>query len=109
MNTKGTEFTFTQGLFAGNDTDQIYPSIKVMGHPMRLKILCLIAHKEICVKDITSKLGTTQSNISQHLRILKDGGVVASRKMNNYSFYHITSPVILQIFGSKSPTLQTLE
>lgn len=97
MNTTGTEFKFTKGLFAGNNTEQIYPSLKVMGHPMRLKILCLMSQREICVKDLTTELGSTQSNISQHLRILRNGGVVASRKVDNYSFYRIVSPVILQI------------
>ncbi len=98
-NTIKTEYNFTNGLFAGNNIEQIYPSLKAISHPIRLKILCLISQKEVNVKELVIKLGTTQSNVSQHLRILKDGGVVASRRVNNYSFYRIISPAILQIIG----------
>ena len=100
MNTTGIEFKITQGLFAGKNIEQISRPLKVIAHPMRLKILCLISQREVCVKDLTTELGSTQSNISQHLRVLKDGGVVASTKVNNFSFYRIVSPVILQILSS---------
>ena len=61
-----TEFSFTNGLFAGSKVEQVYPALKAISHP---------------------------------LRILRDGGVVASRRVDNYSFYRIISPAILQIIG----------
>ena len=96
------EIRFTSGLFAGSNTDQIYPSLKAIANPFRLQILCYISQKEACVTDIVTKLGTTQSNVSQHLRILKDSGVIDARKVDNFSFYRIISPTICQIIGSNS-------
>lgn len=95
-----TEFKFTSGLFAGKNTEQIYPALKAIAHPLRLKILCFISQKNACVQDIVIKLGTTQSNVSQHLRILKDGGVVAVSRVDNRSYYRIISPPISLILGN---------
>ncbi|MEE2610857.1 MAG: metalloregulator ArsR/SmtB family transcription factor, partial [Pseudomonadota bacterium] len=56
-------------------------ALKAMGHPLRLKILCILAGiKEISVQDLVDLVGTSQSNISQHLSILRDKGILASRK-----------------------------
>ena len=48
--TANIEFKFTKGLFAGNNTEQIYPALKAMAHPVRLKILCFLSRREACVK-----------------------------------------------------------
>ena len=97
--TANIEFQFTKGLFAGSNTEQIYPRLRAMSHPLRLKILCLLSQKDASVKELVMKLGTTQSNVSQHLRVLRDGGVVASKRIDNFSFYRIICPAILQILG----------
>ena len=98
-NAINTEFKLTNGLFAGSNIEQIYPSLKAISHPLRLKILCLISQQDASVKELVKALGTSQSNVSQHLRILKDGGVVASTRVDNFSFYRIICPAILQIIG----------
>ncbi len=90
------------GIFAGSYSEELYPALNAIAHPMRLKILCLISQKEISVKMLYNTLGTTQSNISQHLRKLKDGGVVASRREDNYMYYRIVSPIILKIMGEEN-------
>jgi ArsR family transcriptional regulator len=56
-------------------------ALKAMGHPLRLKILCILAgSSETSVQDLVDLVGTSQSNISQHLAILRDKGILASRK-----------------------------
>jgi len=48
-------------------------SLKAMGHPLRLKILCILAEgNETSVQDLVDLVGTSQSNISQHLSILRE-------------------------------------
>ena len=64
-------------------------SFKAMSHPMRLKILCLLNKREVAVNDITDSLGTSQSNISQHLSILIDKGILKSRKEANLVYYRV--------------------
>ena len=76
-------------------------SLKAMAHPLRLKILCILgSSSEVSVQDIVEQVGTSQSNISQHLSILRDKGILASRKDANKVYYRIGDPKILQLIGS---------
>ena len=76
-------------------------ALKAMGHPLRLKILCILAGaSEISVQDLVERVGTSQSNISQHLSILRDKGILDSRKDANKVFYRIGDDKILQLIGN---------
>lgn len=74
-------------------------ALKAIAHPLRLKILCVLGESEICVQDIVEAVGTSQSNISQHLAILRDKGVLQTRKDANRVYYRIIDPRILQLIG----------
>jgi ArsR family transcriptional regulator len=74
-------------------------AIKAIAHPLRLKILCVLAGDELSVQEIVDSVGTTQSNISQHLAILRDKGVLATRKDANRVFYRIGDPRTLKLVG----------
>ncbi len=74
-------------------------SIKAIAHPLRLKILCVLGDKEVSVQDIVADVGTSQSNISQHLAILRDKGVLATRKDANRVFYRIGDPRTVKLVG----------
>ena len=71
------------------DIDQASRSLKAMSHPLRLKILCVLGNQEVSVQDIVENVGTSQSNISQHLAILRDKGILKSRKDANRVFYKV--------------------
>jgi len=71
------------------DIDRASRSLKAMSHPLRLKILCILGDKEISVQDIVESVGTSQSNISQHLAILRDKGILDSRKDANRVYYRV--------------------
>jgi len=76
-------------------------SLKAMAHPLRLKILCLLgAESEVSVQDIVEHVGTSQSNISQHLSILREKGIIAARKDANKVYYRVGDPRILGLIGS---------
>ncbi len=72
-------------------------SLKAMSHPLRLKILCTLGEQEVSVQDIVGYVGTSQSNISQHLAILKDKGILVSRKDANRVFYRIVDRRMLKL------------
>jgi ArsR family transcriptional regulator len=74
---------------ADDDIERASRSLKAMSHPLRLKILCTLGDQEVSVQDIVEQVGTSQSNISQHLAILRDKGILASRKDANRVFYRI--------------------
>jgi len=81
------------------DIQQAALAIKAIAHPLRLKILCVLGDQEISVQDIVEQVGTSQSNISQHLAILRDKGVLATRKDANRVFYRIGDPRTLKLVG----------
>lgn len=79
------------------DIEQASRSLKAMSHPLRLKILCVLGKQEFSVQDIVESVGTSQSNISQHLAILRDKGILASRKDANRVFYRVEDDRTLKL------------
>ncbi len=71
------------------DIEQASRSLKAISHPLRLKILCTLGDREISVQDLVEAVGTSQSNISQHLAIMRDKGILVSRKDANRVFYRV--------------------
>jgi len=84
------QFENVSGLITRDeDIDRASRSLKAMSHPLRLKILCTLGDQEISVQDIVESVGTSQSNISQHLAILRDKGILDSRKDANRVYYRV--------------------
>ena len=71
--------------------------LKVIAHPMRLKILCHLSTQELTVQEIVVKAGSTQSNISQHLGQMRKKGILLSRRDANRVFYRIADPQLIGI------------
>ncbi len=99
MNT-GDELDAEMALLEGDeDIERASRSLKAMSHPLRLKILCTLGDQEVSVQDIVEQVGTSQSNISQHLAILRDKGILISRKDANRVFYRINDSRTLLLIG----------
>lgn len=90
-----------QDIFAligkSENIEQAAVAMQAMSHPMRIKILCLLSSGELIVQEIVDAVGTTQSNISQHLGILKACGIISGRKDGTKMFYSIGDPRILRM------------
>ena len=87
-------------LFADDaDIERASRSLKAMSHPLRLKILCTLGADEVSVQDIVDNVGTSQSNISQHLAILRDKGILSARKDANRVYYRVGDSRTLQLIG----------
>ena len=71
--------------------------MKAMSHPLRLKIISVLGDREVSVQDIVDKVGTSQSNISQHLAIMRDKGVLRTRKDANRVFYRVGDVRTLEV------------
>ena len=92
------EFDGELSLLEGDeDIDRASRSLKAMSHPLRLKILCTLGDQEVSVQDIVDQVGTSQSNISQHLAILRDKGILTSRKDANRVFYRVSDNRTLKL------------
>ena len=74
-------------------------AMQAMAHPLRLKILCLVGKEEFSVLEIVEAVGTTQSNISQHLAVLRDHGILEARKEANKVFYRIGDARVLKMIA----------
>ena len=71
--------------------------LKSMSHPIRLKILCLLQDKELSVGEIRDQVETTNANVSQHLNILRNQGIIDYRKDANFIYNRITDKRILEL------------
>ncbi len=100
MISMNNEFQDDMPLLEGDeDIDRASRALKAMSHPLRLKILCTLGDQEVSVQDIVEQVGTSQSNISQHLAILRDKGILTSRKDANRVFYQVSDNRTLKLIG----------
>lgn len=79
------------------DINRAARCLKAMSHPLRLKILCVLGKDSISVQEIVEKVGTSQSNISQHLAILREKDILGHKKEANRVYYFIDDERMLQL------------
>ncbi|MEA1988415.1 MAG: metalloregulator ArsR/SmtB family transcription factor [Pseudomonadota bacterium] len=84
-------------------------ALKAMGHPLRLKILCVIGEQELPVMDIVKQVGTTQSNISQHIDILREKEIITSRREGSKILCKVRDHNILTLMGAMQETFCTVD
>jgi ArsR family transcriptional regulator len=80
-----------------------------LAHPSRLEILELLKDGEACVCHIQAMLNQRQAYISQHLNVLRQAGLVTSRKDGLRVYYKLSDPGVLTILESAKAYLQTLQ
>ena len=85
--------------------------LKALAHPRRLEIISLLRDQELPVTSIHSMLDLPQANISQHLMILRDAGVVTTRRDGKQIYYSISnlkfvkaSDLIREVLIDKNPS-----
>jgi ArsR family transcriptional regulator len=71
------------------EVEKMVDTLKLVGDKYRLTILLLLQEKELCVCEIVEILQTSQPNISQHMRKLKDGGLVKESKKGQWVYYSL--------------------
>lgn len=85
---------------ADEDSTLTANALKAMAHPVRWRILCTLGNRELSVGEIVERIGTSQSNISQHLEQLRDKHIVTSRKEANRIYYRIRNDQLLTLIGT---------
>ena len=73
--------------------------LKAIAHPIRLQIVEALADGEMCVGEIVAALGEKQAITSQQLNIMKDKGILSSRREGAKMFYHIENPNVIRVLG----------
>ncbi|PCH85286.1 MAG: transcriptional regulator [Piscirickettsiaceae bacterium] len=82
-----------------NDTHIIEAAgrLKVLSHPIRLKIICQLGYGEKTVQELIDQVGTSQSNVSQHLAIMRDKGVLSCRKNSTQVIYKVVNKHTIEL------------
>lgn len=71
---------------------------KVFSNPTRLEILNLLRNGELTVSELIRKTNLSQSNISQHLSIMKSKGILVSKRKGSNIYYGLSNPKIVNAF-----------
>lgn len=78
--------------------EHVADRFRVLGDATRLSIIrILIDDGELNVGELVERLGTSQANVSKHLRILAAAGIVARRPEGTAAYYSVTDPSLLPI------------
>ena len=83
--------------FADRDQEQIIPALKVLGEPNRLRILCGLGLECRPVTDIIKATGLEQTNVSFHLRVLREAGFVRAERRGPFIYYCLADSELLRI------------
>ena len=70
---------------------------RALGDPSRLKIVNRLMNGEISVQDLMRETGLTQTNLSRHLGVLRQVGIVERRSDGNRAFYRIGDPTLVEV------------
>jgi len=79
-----------------NAHERLAKKFRVLGHPVRIKLLEDLMKKECCVGEIQKGLSVSQPNTSQHLKILKEAGIIEARRERNKICYRIADNAVVQ-------------
>ena len=80
--------------------NQIAGVLKVLGSPFRINLLYTIGHGEACVCHLETILKKRQAYISQHLMVLRDAGILETRRDGKYVFYRIADLNIFKLINA---------
>lgn len=70
---------------------------KVVGDETRMKILCTLSEGELCVNDIAEAVGMTKSAVSHQLKLLRDEGLIKSRREGKNIFYSLDDQHVVDL------------
>ena len=79
--------------------EKVSQALKALGHPARLRIVAGLLKDECNVAQIQKVLGLPQSTISQHLRVLKDVGIIKGRREGTRTCYRVIDPRVRKFVG----------
>lgn len=79
------------------DREKLCLVLRALANTKRLKIVYELKKKELCVGKLSSLLCLKQTNVSQHLLILKESGILTSRKVDKHILYRLSNSRIVEI------------
>ena len=80
--------------------------VQAIAHPLRLEIIDFLKNGEQCVCDIAKRVNSERSNVSKHLSLMVNAGVLEHRKEGLKVIYKLKCPCILDFFACISGVLR---
>ncbi|SDQ64526.1 ArsR/SmtB family transcription factor [Thermostaphylospora chromogena] len=85
------------------DTDLL----RVLADPLRLQIVTLLARETLCTTHLVEETGARQTNLSNHLKVLRDAGVVDTEPCGRFTYYRLKPDVIASLAGQFAELAET--
>ena len=87
----------SSALLAPAQLEEVAALFKVLGEPMRLRILQAVCKQPRSVNEIVEATGATQANVSKHLSLLTTAGVLRREKDGQRVFYSVREQLVLRL------------
>ena len=84
-------------LLSENQLEQVALRFRLLGEPMRLRILQAVCRQPHTVNEIVTAVGATQANVSKHLALLAGAGILARQKEGQRVFYGMKDQLALKL------------
>ncbi|MGN9761056.1 ArsR/SmtB family transcription factor [Streptomyces sp. SD31] len=85
------------------DTDLM----RVLADPLRLQIVTLLARETLCSTHLIEETGAKQTNLSNHLKVLREAGVVETEPCGRFTYYRLKPDVIAALAGQFADLAET--
>jgi ArsR family transcriptional regulator, arsenate/arsenite/antimonite-responsive transcriptional repressor len=73
--------------------------VRVLADPLRLRIVALLARETLCTTHLVDETGARQTNLSNHLRVLREAGVVDTEPCGRFTYYRLRPGVLDGLAG----------
>ncbi|MFI8514040.1 ArsR/SmtB family transcription factor [Streptomyces sp. NPDC085460] len=81
--------------------------LKVLADPLRLQIVTLLARETLCTTHLVEETGARQTNLSNHLKVLREAGVVETEPCGRFTYYRLKPEVLDTLAGQFTALAET--
>lgn len=74
--------------------------IRIFGDPLRFQIVTLLAEETLCTSHLVELTGAKQTNLSNHLRVLREAGVVETEPCGRFTYYRLRPEAVESLAGA---------
>ncbi|MEU9247800.1 MULTISPECIES: metalloregulator ArsR/SmtB family transcription factor [Streptomyces] len=81
--------------------------MRVLADPLRLQIVTLLAHETLCATHVVEETGARQTNVSNHLKVLREAGVIETEPCGRFTYYKLHPEVLDTLAGMLGDLAET--
>jgi DNA-binding transcriptional ArsR family regulator len=89
--------TLSSTTFQDEIVQQVADYFSVLGEPMRLRILNLLKDREHCVQELVEATATSQANVSKHLKVMLQAGILTRRTQGTLAYYRVADSLTFEL------------